>query len=91
MTRRGTIPAYKNVRARIDYEVKKAVGDLQGDEDLEFVPVRDNMIINQARALLHTRVQRNCGDDHMESYGMIVSFEEPDFPSMRMGFRWDNV
>ena len=81
LTKRGTIRAYPNYMKHIKYELKKAFGDLHGEEELAFEILTDDMTRNKAEQLISSQVTRPINDDPDEEelhFGTVVAFHEPD-------------
>lgn len=67
---------YNSACTQVEYEIKRAMGDLQGEEELEFEEIHDDMTSNQAEIILQERVFRRDDNGEQEE-GIVTAFEDP--------------
>jgi hypothetical protein len=60
LTRRGTIPAYKNLLKEIEYKVMERCGQLQGSELLAYELITDDMTMERALTFCGRGVELEC-------------------------------
>jgi hypothetical protein len=78
LTKRRTIRNYPKYRRQIEYNVKKAYDQLQGEEDVGESPISDSMTREKAITLVSRIVSRPSDDGSEEELtGRVVGFREP--------------
>ena len=75
LNRNGTIKAYQNYRKRVEYDIKKACGELEGQEEVDYV-LTDGVTVSMAKDLIGRRVKSDDGSGD-EMVGMVTDIRQP--------------
>jgi len=82
LNQNGTIKAYKKYRRALEYDIKDALGHLDGPEDLEYEPLTDDTTSEKAQSMLMLVVRQiRDGEDDAEAravFGTVDSIVLPE-------------
>ena len=79
----GSIKAYTSVRTQLEYDIKSFLGDLDGDEELEFEKYNDDVSEVKASRLIGQPITKN------NLGGMILGYIMPDHDDNDQRIKFD--